>query len=498
MGRTWAGDPCLRRGRRGTVLIVVLVLVLMMSVAAYGFVLSMQTENIAARASGDRLTAEQAAFSGVELLSAVLELPRHLRAELGGIADNPSLFSGVAAEDESQADQDHRPQFMVIASSSLSAQTMPVRFGAVDESAKLHLAKLVEWDQLEPDSGRDALLRLPGLTPDVADAILDWIDPDSQPRFEGAESDAYAAASTPTTPRNGTPIDLEELLLVRGVKQSLLFGTTRNLDRGLQLDNAAGPPHWSRFLTVYSGERNEAVDGRRRVYLNVNDVATLHQQLAARMPIAWANFIVLYRQYGPGIASGPSLAAEQFPLDLTKPATRRIASPLDLIDATIAVRHNGKSAQINSPFSSEPLMMRDQLGMLLDQVSVSNDAVIEGRVNINSAPREVLLAVPGIDESLAEQILAARSMIGQHGQSRSSVAWPLVEGLVDLDTQRRLLPHINVGGDVVRAEFWGRVAPKATQYRCEVVIDGTRLPARQVYFRELPPAAGQQYDDRSM
>ncbi|MCP3696470.1 MAG: hypothetical protein GY917_30020, partial [Planctomycetaceae bacterium] len=45
------------RQRRGTILIVVLVVLLLISVVAYDYMLSMQTENLAARSSGDQMVA---------------------------------------------------------------------------------------------------------------------------------------------------------------------------------------------------------------------------------------------------------------------------------------------------------------------------------------------------------------------------------------------------------------------------------------------------------
>jgi type II secretory pathway component PulK len=481
-----------KRERHGVVLIVVLVLVLLMSVAAYGFLLSMQTENIAARSSGDRLTSQQAAFSGIELLSAMLERSRAIRREMGGIGKNPEVFGGELLDDSLAMTDEDGPGFMMTVPSSTAFHQSPTRFGAVDESAKLHLSKLVVWDQQQPDSGRQALMRLPGMTPDTADAILDWVDTDSQPRFEGAESDAYAGLGLPARPRNGKPIDLEELLLVRGVDEFRLFGTTANSDNEWGLLTEEQPQSWSRYMTVYSGERNEARDGSPRVFLNHPQLDLLHQQLVERMPITWANFIVLYRQHGPGGSTEQETTPDQVNLDFTLPETQRIENPLDLIDVTVSVPQNGKTVSVTSPFSREPLMMQSQLPELLDQVTVSRNTKFEGRVNINLAPREVLLAVPGIDESLAERIISARSISGD-GNHRDHSVWLLTEGLVDLAAMRQLLPHVNTGGDVFHAEFWGYSDPRASMYRCEAIIDATERVARQVYFRELSPRGGRKH-----
>src|SRR5690606_38691018 len=69
------------------------------------------------------------------------------------------------------------------------------------------------------------LLALPGMTEDVADAILDWLDADDEPRPLGAEFEDYYLNLQPAyKPANG-PIDsIEQLLLVRGVTPQLLFG----------------------------------------------------------------------------------------------------------------------------------------------------------------------------------------------------------------------------------------------------------------------------------
>ena len=86
-------------------------------------------------------------------------------------------------------------------------------------------------------------MALPGMTEDVADAILDWIDEDEEPREYGAEADIIPACSLPYAPRNATPETVEELLLVRGVMPELLFGVDVNRN-GMQdvneMSGAAG------------------------------------------------------------------------------------------------------------------------------------------------------------------------------------------------------------------------------------------------------------------
>ncbi len=63
-----------------------------------------------------------------------------------------------------------------------------------------------------------------GAEVDVTDAILDWLDPDDDPRPMGAENDYYQSLETPYTCKNGPMSSVEELLLVRGMTPELYFG----------------------------------------------------------------------------------------------------------------------------------------------------------------------------------------------------------------------------------------------------------------------------------
>ena len=71
-------------------------------------------------------------------------------------------------------------------------------------------------------------MALPGMTEDVADAILDWLDTDDEPREFGARSNTTPACRRAYGTKNGPVDTVEELLLVRGVTPQLLFGADIN------------------------------------------------------------------------------------------------------------------------------------------------------------------------------------------------------------------------------------------------------------------------------
>ena len=82
----------MKESRHGTVLLVVVVIVMLLSLAAYKFVLTMETENVVAAINSDRIQAQQAAYSARELLQLMLEQSRQNRNAMGGLQDNLSLI----------------------------------------------------------------------------------------------------------------------------------------------------------------------------------------------------------------------------------------------------------------------------------------------------------------------------------------------------------------------------------------------------------------------
>src|SRR5207249_12115122 len=87
-------------------------------------------------------------------------------------------------------------------------------YGITDESAKLDINY----------ASATMLMQLPGMTDDVAGAIVDWRDSDDTASASGAESQYYLSLSPPYTCKNAPFETVEELMLVRGVTPQLLYG----------------------------------------------------------------------------------------------------------------------------------------------------------------------------------------------------------------------------------------------------------------------------------
>ncbi len=485
-------------------IVVVTVVILLVTLAAYGFVSVMEVENRAAFARGDQLQADAVGLSGREYLAAILEQPRDQRPSAGAAHDpTAGLMGGVLVDGDPNARdlRERQGRFALLAGSldELSAQGWG--FGFENESARLHLGMVLEWDRQQPGAGRAALLSLPGMDEAAADAILDWIDADDVARDQGAESAYYAGLDPPLRPRNAVPPSLDELLLVRGVTRERLFGLDRDASFDIQawerelagdettsLSESTKLP-WTRYLTVYSGERDETQDGRPRILLNQPDLSKLHQELSAAFDPAWANFAVAYRQYGPYAGNEEGADASALAVDFAQPAQHILQSPLELIAARVARPTGQKDEQevFASPLVDDPGRMRDDLPKWMDRVTVGDGSPIAGRVNVNLAPREVLRAIPGFDGAVADRVMSARTLIAPGDLARSHAVWLLTEGIVDREQMQRIEPWVTTGGDVGRAQIVGYYDRRGAFARFETVVDGTVRPARQVYYKDLRP-----------
>ncbi|MHC4406315.1 MAG: type II secretion system minor pseudopilin, partial [Planctomycetota bacterium] len=307
---------------RGMVIIVVLVVVASLSLGALAFSELMLTEHRAAWIAAQQAQARALADSGVDVARVFLTWDEQTQYESGGWYDNPDLFRGFLAK----ADDQGAGRFSFIAPLMAEGGYVGVRYGLENESAKLNLNVLLKFEELaggdpEQNPARQMLMGLPGMTEDTADAILDYMDADDDLRDYGAEREYYEMLETPYAPKNGYLDTIEELLLVRGVTPTLLFGVDANhngyADAGeadplsmVDVDNSDGSMDrgWAAYLTIYSLETNLRSDGSPKIDINQDDdeqlrtemeEALLALDLDEEMVSQWIEFILAYRQYGP-------------------------------------------------------------------------------------------------------------------------------------------------------------------------------------------------------
>lgn len=489
------------------VLFIVVIFVTMLSLAGLSYVALMSTEHKAVRLRGDELQVEMAVGSGVEMMCAHLaqkakpSISSHSLGQTLPSDSGDSQFRGVVVMEDEVG---RKVQFSVVSAKVEEDRVTGFRFGMSNESAKLNLAVLPQWDQAEPGAARKALMALPEMSQSIADAILDWVDSDTTPRQFGAESSYYASLKVPYGPRNAEPTSLEELLLVRDVTRELLFGADENFNyqidpseqstasSGVLSAGGGSAVPWSELLTVFSAEKNLNPNGEPKIDLNERDLSSLHDKLEKVAGADFARFVILCRQFR--IASRPSKRAQsvslgKMELDLSVPGRHRFTSVLDLLDATVEIRLNDAARTrqaVRSPLRSSRRVFRETLPTLLDYVSIGSAPVIRGRINLQEAPEDVLLAVPGMTEGLARRIKTQRQVASSSDdEARRHPTWLLADGLVDLEQMKKLLPYVTCGGDVYRGQVVGFFDEDGPVSRCEVVIDATSSPARQVYYKDL-------------
>lgn len=489
--------------RRGVVLVVVLVVVAVLALAAYAFHDVMMAENEVTQMAGRQIQAYSLAASGVADLQVFLTQDAATQSEAGGRYDNAARFQAVAVVQEEGETEAGR--FTVVAP-ALDADGNPsgVRYGLEDESARLNLNALT-WIEKQSEAlgqetaARDLLMALPGMTEEIADAILDWLDDNEEAREYGAESDYYASLSPGYAPKNGQLETVEELLLVRGVTPQLLFGADVNrngiIDAGEMEQSGAAltdtesiTTGWAGQLTLYSKENNVTAEGSPRINLNEENMQKLYDSLAAVLPEEWAIFIVAYRQNDPYTGSEAGEPYSSGELDLTQAGKTPLIQVLDLIGKKVQVKFKGaeKETVLKSPFADDLVSMSTYMSQLMDQVTIVPDTVIPGRVNINQASRDVLAGIPGMTDEIVEQIVGQRNPDpGADASNLSHETWLLTEGLVTLAEMQMLMPFVCAGGSVYRAQVIGYYDDGRAASRLEVVLDATQQPARVLLWRDI-------------
>lgn len=128
----------------------------------------------------------------------------------------------IALREDARGNQyDTLDEFWSRAALPISLGDGEVRVTIEDEERKIDLNRLMLANGNAPDERRLAvfqrLLESLGIDRAVADAVVDWMDNDGNPRVGGAESPYYLALPNPYRAKNDLFDTIGELRLVRGV-----------------------------------------------------------------------------------------------------------------------------------------------------------------------------------------------------------------------------------------------------------------------------------------
>jgi type II secretory pathway component PulK len=528
--RSSLAPTCHDTNRRGTALLVVLVVVTLLALAAYTFSEFMVVEARATRHYTQDAQARELASSAVDYAAALLGNPGD---EDVNFYDNAGRFAAVPVVYSD--DIDGEGWFTIIAPrESATGEVSAVRYGLMNESARVNINAIVKYE-LPEESQRIFLLTLPNMTDELADGILDWVDSDDEPRQFGTESDIYQTFTPPYFAKDAPLESVDELLMVDGMTPELLYGEDQNrnglldpneddADLSPPYDNADGVLDigLSAFITGYSRETNLRPDESTKIDLNQSLMTDLYDEIETEFDEDIAQFMVAYRIYGAvnvepldltgidegnttgntetddalqrmaegmarAMAGGGEGTVTRGGLDCTQGASTEVQSLFELIGAEIEAEVDGQPTTIVSPFGTDA----ESIAFLFDNFTTDPVTRIDGRINVNEAREDVLAGIPGMGPEMPAAIIAARPTSGDGAEIAAILAqrrhsgWLLTDGVADLLTMRLIDRYITGGGDVYRLQAVGRFTGPGPSSRIEAVIDASEDLPKVLFRRDL-------------
>src|SRR4051812_3436473 len=384
------------RKQQGFVLAAVLVVIMMASMVAVSLLFRIKAEDTAVAAGAGSEQAWSAAMSGVY---EAMRIASAITPENMDWQDNPGLFHQRLVFDDAVE------QWYFSIYSYGESEEGTFHFGLGDEASKVNLHTATEA----------MLTRLPGMTPYLAQGLLDFVDKDDVARPQGAEQEYYDLLPKPYAVLNGPFSSLYELFLVRGFNPSVVRGEDANLNCTLDPHENDGddfPPSDNRdskldpglraYATICSYDLDEDNDGQIR--LDLNDTAETFFQVELPGPVV---------EY----------------LNMVRTNKIKIKHPSELLEAKTKLP-NGKEIASGVGKAELPLM--------LDKFTGTLDYHLPGLINVNTASAAVLQTIPGLDESVAQSIVTTRK--GLRAEQRKTPAWLYEEGILDADKFKQVAP----------------------------------------------------------
>ena len=331
--------------------------------------------------------------------------------------------------------------------------------------------------------------------------------------------------------------DLKDLLQIEGIDPIVLYGEDQNENGLLDANENDGDQNWppdnadgwldgglTRFLTAWSASRNVSADGTERANLNQDDADTLTQTVK-EISQQQADSIVARRENGEFASVLDLLDVElvevtnEQPQEGEKRPEQGERPPPQTNGKPDQAKEDGKKEdkeaskkdtekegakekppdQKGEPKESEESGESQQkpkatvkgtgqkafdeaaLRKIADLVTTNKDDVRQGQININTASREVLACVPGLDESLAEAIVRERET--RAGGFTTTIDLLDVNGMT-IDKLKQCYETLTARSDVFTVRSYGVLDAGAAFAGVSAVVDRSDDTIKVLHWQE--------------
>ena len=300
--------------KQGLALIATLWIIAVLSVVIWGFTNTTQTEVQIAGTFVDNTRASALARAGIQ--RALIEIEQMPAAYVGldqpwtkldSDLDQFTFLEGRGRYDVQGMDEASKLNLNTLVAQTQGGGGQGRTTGGASSATTTRRATSSSGSVSSKD--RELLIALMG--EDATDAMLDWLDRDSDPRALGAEADYYGSLMVPYSPRNGNLETLPELLLIKGFSAQVFYGQQAPMTVGsapiedftlaqAQAQNAPSDQGAAKDLfTLYSQEDNTDAEGLARLNITTATRDQLQQKLGEILTTTEIDAIIRHRDGEP-------------------------------------------------------------------------------------------------------------------------------------------------------------------------------------------------------
>jgi len=299
--------------------------------------------------------------------------------------------------------------------------------------------------------------------PELAAAIIDWRDRDDTPGAGGAESSYYLGLDDPYQARNNFFRTVDEIMLVRGMTRERFYRSI------------LGKPPLAELLTVYSVDENVDRRGQIRLNLNTASESELRQRLGDVLSEEDIRAILSFRRGGSQGQSRPEEPESAERPRLRQTPARPPGQP-ELEGSTEEPGERGERFKSVGDLLRVRGLSREKVRRIADRVTITDERLVPGRVNINTADEAVLACLPGMDETLAREIVEFRE--GENGPFEDIGELLAIESITP-EVYREIAELITVSSTAFRILSIGRDDNGEARATVECVVTMVRSDLRQ-------------------